>query len=83
METFCDILKVIGSNSERPTHIMYRANLSWTAMQGCIRTLEKNEIVTSYESEGKRLYRLTEKGFTLLKQYASIRENLSLNSDEE
>ncbi len=82
METYCDILKAIGFGTERPTHIMYKANLSWTVMQGCIKTLENNEIVTSYESEGKRLYRLTDKGFALLKQYASIRESLQLASDD-
>ena len=83
METYCDILKAIGFGTERPTHIMYKANLSWTVMQGCIRTLENNEIITSLESEGKRLYRLTDKGFALLKQYTSIRESLRLTSDEE
>lgn len=82
METYCDIVKAIGSNSEKPTHIMYRANLSWTVMQGCIKALENNGIVSSYETEGKRQYQLTEKGFMLLKQYTTIKENLQLNSEE-
>lgn len=82
METYCDILKAIGSNAQKPTHIMYRANLSWTVMQGCIKALENNGIVASHESEGKRLYQLTEKGFVLLRQYTSIKENLQLASEE-
>ena len=82
METYCDIVKAIGYGSEKPTHIMYKANLSWTVMQGCIRALENNGIVVTHESEGKKMYNLTEKGFALLKQYQSIRESLQLGLEE-
>ena len=40
METLCDIVKAIGAGAEKPTHIMYKANLSWTVMQGYIKELE-------------------------------------------
>jgi len=78
METYCDIVKAIGAGAEKPTHIMYRANLSWTVMQGYIKDLETQGLVVSQESDGKRLYKLTEKGFLLLKQYVSIKEDLAL-----
>jgi predicted transcriptional regulator len=81
METYCDIVKAIGAGAEKPTHIMYRANLSWTVMQGYIKDLETQELVTSQESDGKRLFKLTEKGFMLLKQYVSIKEDLKLLPD--
>jgi predicted transcriptional regulator len=78
METYCDIVKAIGAGAEKPTHIMYRANLSWTVMQGYIKDLEAQGLVASQEADGKRLYKLTEKGFLLLKQYVSIKEDLKL-----
>jgi predicted transcriptional regulator len=78
METYCDIVKAIGAGAEKPTHIMYRANLSWTVMQGYIKDLEAQGLVASQETDGKRLYKLTEKGFLLLKQYVSIKEDLKL-----
>ena len=78
METYCDIVKAIGAGAEKPTHIMYRANLSWTVMQGYIKDLESQGLIVSHESDGKRLYKLTEKGFMLLKQYVSIKEDLRL-----
>jgi predicted transcriptional regulator len=81
METYCDIVKAIGAGAEKPTHIMYRANLSWTVMQGYIKDLEAQGLVVSQESDGKRLYKLTEKGFLLLKQYVSIKEDLRLLPD--
>jgi len=81
METYCDIVKAIGAGAEKPTHIMYRANLSWTVMQGYIKDLEMQGLVSSNESDGKRLYKLTEKGFILLKQYVSIKEDLKLLPD--
>lgn len=82
METFCDIVKAIGGGAEKPTHIMYRANLSWTVMQGYIKALETQGLVQTQDDDGKRLYQLTEKGFGLLKQYLSIREDLRLTPDE-
>ncbi|MDG6904433.1 MAG: hypothetical protein JRN20_01455 [Nitrososphaerota archaeon] len=82
METFCDIVKAIGGGAEKPTHIMYRANLSWTVMQGYIKALETQGLVQIQDDDGKRLYQLTEKGFGLLKQYLSIREDLRLTNDE-
>jgi predicted transcriptional regulator len=82
METYCDIIKAIGSGAEKPTHIMYRANLSWTVMQGYIKALEVQGLVLGQDVEGKRLYQLTEKGFGLLKQYLSIKEDLNLIAEE-
>ena len=78
METYCDIIKAIGGGAEKPTHIMYRANLSWTVMQGYIKALEGHGLVTAQDAEGKRLYQLTDKGFGLLRQYLSIKDNLQL-----
>ena len=79
METFCDILRAIGSGAQKPTHIMYKANLSWTVMQDYIKALEAQGLVVSDNEEGKRLYRLSQKGFQLLNQFLTIREDLNLS----
>jgi predicted transcriptional regulator len=81
METLCDIVNAIGAGAEKPTHIMYKANLSWTVMQGYIKELETQALVYSLDSDGKRMYKLTEKGYMLLKQYISIKEDLKLLPD--
>lgn len=82
METYCDILRAIGAGAEKPTHIMYKANLSWTVMQSYIKALETRGLLTTIETEGKRLYHLSEKGFQLLSQFLSIREDLNLSPEE-
>jgi predicted transcriptional regulator len=82
METFCDILRAIGGGAEKPTHIMYKANLSWTVMQSYIKSLEAQGLVISNDVEGKKMYRLSEKGFQVLNQFLSIREDLNLTPSE-
>ncbi len=79
METFCDILRAIGSGAQKPTHIMYKANLSWTVMQDYIKALEAQGLVVTDSEEGKRLYSLSQKGFQLLNQFLTIREDLNLS----
>lgn len=81
METFCDILRAIGAGAEKPTHIMYKANLSWTVMQQYIKSLETQNLIIATSEQGKRLYHLSDKGFQLLKQFMTIREDLNIPSD--
>jgi len=81
METFCDILKAIGAGAEKPTHIMYKANLSWTVMQSYIRSLEAQGLVIPTMEDDKKTYHLSDKGFQLLIQFISIREDLNLQSE--
>jgi predicted transcriptional regulator len=81
METFCDILKAIGAGAEKPTHIMYKANLSWTVMQSYMRSLEAQGLVIPTTEDEKKTYHLSDKGFQLLNQFVSIREDLNLQSE--
>ena len=78
METFGDILRVIGAGAEKPTHIMYKANLSWTVMQLYIKSLEAQGLVVADSDQGKRLYHLSEKGFEVSNQLLTIREQLHI-----
>ena len=78
METVCDILRAIAAGTEKPTHIMYKANLSWTVMQGYVSSLEAQGLVIADLDQGKRLYHLSEKGFQILSQFESIREELDI-----
>jgi predicted transcriptional regulator len=84
IETLFDILRAIDGGYEKPTHIMYRANLSWTVMQDCISSLVKKGLITDASDNGKKRYRLTEKGKRSIEEYQSIRKNLDLisNTDE-
>ena len=82
IETFFDVLCTIGSGIEKPTHIMYKANLSWTMMQLYTDSLIRKGLVVFEESEGKKRYRLTEKGRQIMQQYLSIKEDLDIISEK-
>ena len=81
METLFDILTIIAAGAEKPTHIMYKANLSWTIMQQNMRLLESQGLVVPSDDEGRRVYHLSEKGFALLKQFQTIREGLMIENE--
>lgn len=78
METMCDILMTIAAGTEKPTHIMYKANLSWRIMQQYMKALETQGLVIATDDQGKRVYHLTEKGFKLLSQFNALKEGLLL-----
>jgi predicted transcriptional regulator len=76
MEVKIDILQAISEGAGRPTHIMYRSNLSWSVMQGFIRALEQQELISAKEGEGRRNYILTAKGRRVLDNYMDVRKQL-------
>ena len=82
IETFFDLLYVIGSGTEKPTHIMYKANLSWTIMHLYIDSMIRKGLLLVDETEGKKRYRLSEKGGRIMQQYLSIKEDLDLISEK-
>lgn len=76
MEVKIDIMQAMADGAGRPTHIMYRSNLSWAVMRGFIKSLEQQGLVSSNEIEGRRNYILTEKGSKVLHTYLSVRKQL-------
>jgi predicted transcriptional regulator len=68
MEIYFDILNVMASGEEKPTRIMYRANLSWRALQTILSRLIEEEFIEVEGARGKR-YRITEKGHLALNYY--------------
>ena len=76
MEVKIDIMQAMAEGAGRPTHIMYRSNLSWAVMRGFIRALEEQGLVSSNEADGRRNYVLTEKGSKVLQTYVSVRKQL-------
>ena len=74
MEMYLDIIRAIGSGAEKPTHVMYKANLSWVVMRGFLENLKDRGLVEESVADGKSALRLSNKGFELLSQFQSIRE---------
>ena len=77
METYYDILRAIGAGAEKPTHVLYKANLSWAVMQRYIESLEAQGLIVSIDDDGKRLYHLSNKGYELLNEFLTMKEQLN------
>jgi predicted transcriptional regulator len=82
LEIIRDILKVIKEKSGRikPTHILYKSNLSHNMMDYYLKELIGKEfIVEEVLNQGKgrsrgRTYSITKKGVTFLEKYRLIAE---------
>ena len=77
MEIIKDILETIRDKGTkvRPTHIMYRANLSHQMLNDYTdELLLKKMVKENLDKKGKRIYELTDKGHNYLKDYNIIRK---------
>lgn len=67
VETKFEVLKHLSAGPLKPSHMMYRARLSWTATQSVITDLLRNQLIEEYvDQEGGKRYRITETGFRIL-----------------
>ena len=72
MEIYIDILRVISDGNHKPTHIMYRANLSWERLKRYLKFLGSQGLLKNVERTQGSNYELTEKGRELLKYFRKI-----------
>jgi predicted transcriptional regulator len=89
MEMVCDILVVVSEGPTKPTHILYKANMSWKVLSSYLHFLTTRGMVEKEDAEGgkRSTYRLTLKGRQILRLYEGLKESLngtiSLTSKEE
>lgn len=76
VEVIADILQVVQRAGGRikPTHLLYKANLSHDALKRYVDELQKNELLAETEKDGKRTYALTDKGHEYLAKYRQFKE---------
>ena len=78
MEIYLDVLWIVKNGVDRPTRIMYKANLSWKPFQETLKFMLDSGLITgtnSEEEEQRKSYRITEKGNEVLK-YFTLAKNL-------
>ena len=80
MEVLLDILDAVSEGSVGPTKVMYRSNLSWLLFQESLDFLIANGLLIEEFDSVRRSYRLTEKGFKVLKGYKGLREKLTIST---
>jgi len=78
MEMVCDILGVLSEGPTKPTHILYKANMSWKVLSSYLDYLLLKGMVEKHGDEGKRIvYRLTDRGRSILQMYDGLRVSLA------
>ena len=76
LEIIYDILSVIRKqrNECKPTHILYKSNLSHQMMNEYLKELIENGLVIENTIKNSKFYSLTDKGFGFLEKYAQAME---------
>ena len=74
LQVIHDILTVIRDNKNKvkPTHLLYKSNLSHQMMNDYVDELLGKELILQTEEDGNKFYILTEKGFRYLSEYTSV-----------
>ena len=82
LEIILIILDAIRNGVEKPTRIMYAANMSWMPVQKILsRLVEQAIILEVHDTEAtnsKRRYQITEKGEKILDYFDGAKEILAL-----
>ena len=74
LEVIYDILRVIRDRNGRikPTHILYRSNLSYQMMSDYLAELKEKEFILEINQKKGKTYAITEKGLKYLQQYSLV-----------
>jgi predicted transcriptional regulator len=77
LEIKMDVLRVVSSGIDRPTQIMYKANLSWIALQSNLKSLVKSNFLREDDLGSRKRYELTQHGFEILGTYQKVVDAMS------
>ncbi|MBS7614462.1 hypothetical protein KEJ18_01825 [Candidatus Bathyarchaeota archaeon] len=76
MEIYIDILKAVAEGKKKPTHIMYRANLSWTRLRRYIDFLISQDLLQEKINDGASVFTLTMKGKDVIGYFKRVEGEL-------
>ncbi len=76
LQVIRDILEVIKNRNGKikPTHILYKSNLSHQMMEEYIKELKEKNLIREHRKEKGRTYSITERGFEYLERYRAIED---------
>lgn len=71
LDLYLDVLMAVKNGINRPTNILYKCNLSYKNCKEILRTLTEQGliIIIKNESNGRRIYKITERGINVLKYF--------------
>ena len=81
LDILCDMLAAVAEGDDKPTRIMFRANITWTMLLSNLDILLRNGALRRVVVGSKNSYGLTPKGSALLNAYSQLNEGLGLNEE--
>ena len=72
LEIRMDVLRVVSAGIDRPTQIMYKANLSWIALQSNLKALVKSNFLAEEDLGSRKRYELTQRGYEILSTFQKV-----------
>jgi predicted transcriptional regulator len=74
LQVIHDILKTINAKNGRikPTHILYKSNLSHKMMAGYLKELKEKGLITEEQKGRSKTYFVTTKGTNYLSEYRTM-----------
>jgi predicted transcriptional regulator len=76
LETRIDMLRAVHEGAEGPTQVMYKANLSWSALQENLTKLLAAGLLSEEKFGSRRRYLLTQKGMDVLRNFEGVLEEI-------
>lgn len=89
LAVYLDVLRIIKEGTEKPTRIMYGANLSWIPLKKVLTSMISQGLITEIESSNKgdkrtkKTYKITQKGMNVLRYFYKAKELLPLEEISE
>jgi predicted transcriptional regulator len=72
-----DILRIIAQGCEKPTQIMFKANVPWNVLQSQLRALDGTGFLKIDEYGSRRRYSITQWGREVLQSFQKVEDELA------
>ena len=79
VQILTDIL-TITLNGVKVTHLMYKANLSYSTLRKYLATALSQGLISNVGNGGSTVYHTTQKGRALLNELRTVKEYLTVNA---
>lgn len=87
-EIYIDVLSEIKNGSNKPTQVMYGANLSWRPLQEILKSLVNQGLISEIgedirDKRTKVQFQLTPKGENVIRYYIKAKSLVEIQGPEE